>query len=223
MALSAALAMSSAWVAPASALSSDDLLSSVGGYVGLSSDLHIPVLATTPHGQELVTVGSTPFLGPTIFAADRAATDYQLVLYQDMSLHLEPRNSMGGVVKLAEGFDADVPRESSTGGVDVPYGYYIDELHPNPGFHDYCTSAPNYFTTPGLNADFRGACARHDMCMEDSLVLGLGVAGCNLDLWDDMTRVCMNVYKDDENYREPCLETADVYFTAVTLANIKKF
>ena len=54
--------------------------------------------------------------------------------------------------------------EEDRGGVEVPDGYIYN---PKLGsLHDYCTKSPDQFPAPGVNADFKGACAIHDMCYE---------------------------------------------------------
>ena len=52
--------------------------------------------------------------------------------------------------------------EEDRGGVEIPDGYIYN---PKLGsLHDYCTKSPDQFPAPGVNADFKGACAIHDMC-----------------------------------------------------------
>ncbi|QGU03245.1 hypothetical protein CKALI_12035 [Corynebacterium kalinowskii] len=218
----------SLWLAPAaqaepasSVETSADLLSSSGAGFGLSSDLRIPVTAFDPEGTVVpVLVGSSEYSGPTVFTQQGEPTKYFLELFQDGTLHLVARDQDGLAVKLAPDFTANTDRPSSTGTVPVPDDYVYDPFALHPGFHDYCTTSPNFYVTPELNADFRGACANHDMCMEDMLLFEYGYGWCNTALLLDIRDVCTSVYTGElERHRQGCLDTADVYYSAVTLAH----
>lgn len=94
--------------------------------------------------------------------------------------------------------------------VTVPSNYVY-----NPGLgslHDYCTSSPDEFPAPfAVNADFRGPCARHDLCygsMTDKKV-------CDANLWKDMVTNCKYYYSWRHPLRYECIKTANVYWGAV--------
>lgn len=157
---------------------------------------------------------------PVVRDADGNATNYRLVYFQDFRFHLVPRDPGDRFVSLAQGVFHDVDRNSSTGAVPIPEGYvYNLSVREHPGYHDYCTKAPNFFTTPELDADFRGACARHDMCMDAADQVSGGYGPCNDALLVDMNRVCTSVYEHEYTYYlEPCLLTAQLYHATVNVA-----
>ncbi|KZM69651.1 phospholipase A2 [Nocardia terpenica] len=120
------------------------------------------------------------------------------------------------------------PAKSSMGSVPVPPGYIYDpncEHTPNcqKARHDYCTNSPDQFPAPGTNADFSGACARHDMCYDEADRNHTGYGTCNDRLADDMRQVCADVYPHwYDPRRSSCDATAAVYWAAVTGAHIGK-
>ncbi|MEJ6014043.1 hypothetical protein WG936_09355 [Corynebacterium sp. H127] len=199
-------------------------LSYAGARAGLSSELRITATAEDALNNEVsVIVGSDPHNGPTVFTPDAEPTNHVLELYQDGTLRLVPRDQETTAVRLAPDFTADTGRPSSPGTVPIPDFYEYDPSALHPGLHDYCTFSPNYYVTPELNADFRGACANHDLCMEESLFYGLGYGWCNIALRKDMQAVCTSVYQNElEYHRQGCLDTADLYYSAVTLRHINR-
>ncbi|QIS11865.1 hypothetical protein [Nocardia arthritidis] len=78
--------------------------------------------------------------------------------------------------------------------------------------HDYCSGAPDQFPAPGANADFRGPCARHDMCLENGGTNNF----CNNQLFDQMLQNCKYAYGYVDPRFDTCSKTALVYWTAVT-------
>jgi hypothetical protein len=120
---------------------------------------------------------------------------------------IEPTyNAVGSTGAAAPTFGA-----MAVGVVTVPSNYVYN---PSLGWpHDYCTSAPDEFYTPwGPNADFRGPCARHDMCYE----AGSNRYGCDDRLWSDMVANCEYAYPPDWKLRTQCKNTAWIYWGAVT-------
>lgn len=221
-----------AWLAPiahadtvTSTETSVDLLSSTGAQIGLSSENKFPVTAMGPDGLPMdVAVGSSPYFGPVVFDDAGQITNWTLLLYQDGSIHVVPRGENGASIMLAMDFTQDNPdRPSSPGEVPIPEEYEYDPFALHPGLHDYCTASPNYYVTPELNADFRGACAGHDLCMERSQWFDYGYGWCNTALLLDLRAVCHSVYTGElEKHQQGCLDTADLYFAAVTLRHIKR-
>lgn len=100
--------------------------------------------------------------------------------------------------------------------VGVPSNYVYN---PSLGsLHDYCTKSPDeYPSAIGANADFRGPCARHDMCYGGGVTSKLT---CDNRLLADMRSNCEHYYTSifDPN-RAGCKATAEVYWAAVVIAN----
>lgn len=207
-----------------SAKSALESITELGAQLGLSSDQRIPFVAARPDGVlEHVELGSSPFFGPTIFTLDGAPTNWFAMLYQDGSIRLVPRNESPLALQLAPDLYQDNGRPASLGTVPIPADYVYNPAARKPGYHDYCTASPNLYVTPELNADFRGACARHDICMEDAEIGGYGIGWCNTELLLDMRDVCSSVYVGElEKHRQGCFDTADLYFSAVTLRHVTR-
>lgn len=98
--------------------------------------------------------------------------------------------------------------------VGVPKNYVYD---PDRGaLHDYCTRAPDEFPAPGAaNANFRGPCARHDLCYSSRT----SKFTCDNRLRDDMRTNCAYQYAWYNPLRRACYRTANVYWAAVVAAN----
>lgn len=98
--------------------------------------------------------------------------------------------------------------------VGVPSNYVY-----NPALgarHDYCTSSPDEFPNPvGSNANFRGPCARHDMCYDNS---SISKFTCDNRLLADMYENCEHEYSWYNPVRYTCFDTADVYWAIVVIA-----
>lgn len=97
--------------------------------------------------------------------------------------------------------------------VGIPSNYVYN---PSLGsLHDYCTSSPDEFPNPtGSNANFRGPCARHDLCYAGST----SEFTCDNRLLADMRSNCAYSYSWYNPTREACYRTADLSWTAVLLA-----
>ena len=104
--------------------------------------------------------------------------------------------------------------EEDRGGVEVPDGYIYN---PKLGsLHDYCTKSPDQFPAPGVNADFKGACAIHDMCYEKNDGNASGMRTCDSNFRNNLITVCENVYTSGVDLRrEKCIDVALVYYGAV--------
>lgn len=126
-----------------------------------------------------------------------------------------------GLIYSEVSTDADVAAASSaaaatslTGAfVSVPSNYVY-----NPALgslHDYCTNSPDEFPAPfGANADFRGPCARHDLCYAGST----SEFTCDNGLRSDMRTNCAYTYGSTNPNRYACYATADIYWAAVVIA-----
>jgi hypothetical protein len=108
--------------------------------------------------------------------------------------------------------DTSVSRLLDGDFVGVPDGYVYD---PSLGaLNDYCTSSPDEFPAPlADNADFRGPCARHDICYGS----GADQFGCDNALWSDMVTNCEFTYAWYNPLRGACIDTAGVYWAAVVV------
>ena len=97
--------------------------------------------------------------------------------------------------------------EEDRGGVEVPDGYIYN---PKLGsLHDYCTKSPDQFPAPGVNADFKGACAIHDMCYEKNDGNASGMRNCDSNFRNNLITVCENVYTSGvDPRREKCIDVA---------------
>ena len=104
--------------------------------------------------------------------------------------------------------------EEDRGGVEIPDGYIYN---PKLGsLHDYCTKSPDQFPAPGVNADFKGACAIHDMCYEKNDGNASGMRNCDSNFRNNLITVCENVYTSGVDLRrEKCIDVALVYYVAV--------
>jgi hypothetical protein len=94
--------------------------------------------------------------------------------------------------------------------VTVPSEYVYD---PKLGvLHDYCTHAPDEFPAPkAANADFRGPCARHDLCYAGSD----SRKTCDKALRRNLFRNCNHYYGRYNPLRAACKATALIYWAAV--------
>ena len=87
--------------------------------------------------------------------------------------------------------------------IQVPAGYVYD---PSLGsLHDYCTDSPDGWGS----ADFRGPCARHDMCYEAP---GDHKSACDAELRDGITNNCVAAYPD---HPDACTAAGYTYWAAV--------
>ncbi|AGT06264.1 putative secreted protein [Corynebacterium glutamicum MB001] len=117
--------------------------------------------------------------------------------------------------------------QASFGGVTIPshYDYWgcLDKSdRPDPdayGRHDYCTLSPDSYGPLGKKAEFSGACARHDLCMDAVDANGTGYAPCHPAFYTWMSTVCTTNYAEDANFKKGCVNTAKAYYKAVQLKN----
>lgn len=120
-------------------------------------------------------------------------------------------------------FDIIYNEVGSTGSVGTalvttPSNYvYNPSLQPT-SWHDYCTNSPDEFPNPaGANADFKGPCSRHDMCIQYRWA---SHQTCNNWLFNDMVENCQYWYSWYNPTRTACMNTAGVYWTIVTAATV---
>lgn len=90
--------------------------------------------------------------------------------------------------------------------VGIPSNYVYN---PRLGsLHDYCTSSPDSY----LAANFRGPCARHDMCYQAHTA---GKLTCDNRLRTDLRSNCADAYAWYNPLRASCYNVANVYWAAV--------
>lgn len=109
-------------------------------------------------------------------------------------------------------------RRASVAFVGIPSNYVY-----NPALgalHDYCTSSPDSY----LKADFRGPCARHDLCFAAAATKSgwdkiVAKQNCNNALYSNLVENCDTAYAAGTLGRSSCRSVAKVYWTAVTAVN----
>lgn len=103
------------------------------------------------------------------------------------------------------------PAEAAPGAghVSIPSGYKYNLNHPRRSLHDYCTKSPDAF----FAANFRGPCARHDMCFEAAKKTR---QKCNNEFWSHLNQECTHAFAWYNPLRGQCYNVRDVYWVAVT-------
>jgi hypothetical protein len=98
--------------------------------------------------------------------------------------------------------------------ITIPSNYVYNTSGANVTLHDYCSYSPDEFPAPGANANFRGACARHDMCYQYHQKSQLS---CDNTLGTQLDQECTYQYGSLDPRRGACRTTADVYWAAVVI------
>jgi hypothetical protein len=116
----------------------------------------------------------------------------------------------GAIAQTESGLGASAEK----GYVSVPLHYIY---RPSLGWHhDYCSLAPDEYPNPyGVNASFRGPCARHDLCYMGRTI---SKYACDVYLLRDMNSNCDYYYSAANPIRYSCRTTALVYHAAVVTA-----
>ncbi|SFG20218.1 hypothetical protein SAMN05660282_00260 [Corynebacterium spheniscorum] len=105
------------------------------------------------------------------------------------------------------------------GGISIPahYDYWACQSgykhREHYARHDFCTKSPDAVFLGGTKANFRGACARHDLCMDASPGK---YGGCNRKLHEDMETICTDRYAAYDVARYKCRDLRDTYWVVVT-------
>jgi hypothetical protein len=108
-----------------------------------------------------------------------------------------------------------VPQAASCCHITIPSNYvYNPSTTHQRTLHDYCSHSPDEFPAPGTNANFRGACARHDMCYQYHQKTQ---HGCDNQLGTQLAQECTYTYAWYDPRRPACVDTAGVYWLAVTI------
>lgn len=105
--------------------------------------------------------------------------------------------------------------------ITIPGNYvYNPNTNYQRSLHDYCTSSPDEFPAPGTNANFRGPCARHDMCYQ---YRQQSRGRCDSQLFRHLEQECTYTYGAWDPRREGCTATAEIYYAAVRLNTLWPF
>ncbi|MFF8725409.1 hypothetical protein ACF073_02815 [Streptomyces sp. NPDC015171] len=103
----------------------------------------------------------------------------------------------------------DVIVAASSGKVTVPSNYVYK---PSMGtLHDYCTSAPEFWS----DADFRGPCARHDMCYAKP---GDHKKSCDAAFFKNLYQNCRYAFGSFNPLRYECFTVSATYYDVVIAA-----
>lgn len=118
---------------------------------------------------------------------------------------------------------SECPLPNSTspdyGGISIPghYDYWACQSgyrhREHYARHDFCTKSPDAVLLGGTKANFRGARARHDLCMDASPGK---YGGCNRQLYDDMETICTDRYAAYDPSRYRCRDLRNTYWVFVT-------
>lgn len=93
--------------------------------------------------------------------------------------------------------------------VTVPSRYcYNPDAKKQKTLHDFCTKSPDKWG----KADFRGPCARHDLCIMDKKTKR---STCDSNFRGSLYSECKKVYGAVNPLRYECLRTASVYWAVV--------
>lgn len=158
--------------------------------------------------QEIHTAGTSTYLGKEV--------SNLLISSLTRRLGVLPPSSSAADTNVSQLASQERP---NNGGVSIPpYPQYIY----NPdlgGLNDYCTWSPDIFKSAlAEDADFAGACARHDICYRNLNNTGgtsAQYANCNRQFKDNLLTVCRNVYANHATVRQTCITTARTYYEAV--------
>ena len=95
-----------------------------------------------------------------------------------------------------------------SGKVVVPWSYCYDPTTSNHrAWHDYCTKSPDSWGS----ADFRGPCARHDMCLQ----AGHSHGTCDGPLLNNLKTNCKHSYSWYNPSRYKCEAVAYSYYVVI--------
>lgn len=105
-----------------------------------------------------------------------------------------------------------------SGKVVVPTSYCYDpSTTTHTAWHDYCTHSPDqYSALPGGyggTADFRGPCARHDMCLQ----AGYSHSTCDGPLLNNLKTNCKQRFGTFDPRRYDCEQVAYQYYLAIKI------
>ena len=103
-----------------------------------------------------------------------------------------------------------LPAAASNAHVTVPSNYVYNPDGPHKTLHDYCSYSPDSYGS----ANFRGPCARHDMCIQYAQKAR---SGCDSDLFSNMKQECRYAYGFPYVTRGKCYAVAATYYAVVSV------
>lgn len=99
--------------------------------------------------------------------------------------------------------------------VTIPKRYvYHPHRGPQKTLHDYCTKSPDSY----LKADFRGPCARHDLCYQNHGKNRVTKSVCDARLYKNLRKNCAYAYPGwtGAPTRYTCYGVASTYYDVVS-------
>lgn len=176
------------------------------------TDTGVEVTTAEPAGEGELLV---PIFSPAGLDVDDTASKQmlaELVLGNGTAEAPDTAETAGAPPSLAPYAEAIERPEQVT----VPSDYIYDPDHEQKALHDYCTWSPDAWG----KADFRGPCARHDMCIEVDLDLPRPERKerrkiCDSTFLDHLVQNCDYGYYDAGVKRRGCRVIAGHYYVAV--------
>lgn len=177
-----------------------------------ATDTGVEVTTAEPAGEGELLV---PIFSPAGLDVDDTASKQmlaELVLGNGTAEAPDTAETAGAPPSLAPYAEAIERPEQVT----VPSDYIYDPDHEQKALHDYCTWSPDAWG----KADFRGPCARHDMCIEVDLGLPRPERKerrkiCDSTFLDHLVQNCDYGYYDAGVKRRGCRVIAGHYYVAV--------
>lgn len=106
----------------------------------------------------------------------------------------------------------------------IPSNYVYNLNHSQKTLHDFCSYSQDLwgedatlFNQTNRVGDYRGPCARHDMCYDRIPEYDLRVVTCDPSLRQELKTVCKNAYGDGRTYAN-CWSTAEGMYQVVKTA-----
>lgn len=110
----------------------------------------------------------------------------------------------------------------------IPSNYVYNLSHPQRTLHDFCSYSQDLwgedailFNPSNRVADYRGPCARHDMCYDRISEYDLRVVTCDPSLRQELKTVCREAYGTSLS-RANCWSTAEGMYQVVKYVQEKK-
>ena len=104
----------------------------------------------------------------------------------------------------------------------IPDTYVYDTSHKQKTLHDFCSYSRDLWGDSSMGnstdtiADFRGPCAKHDMCYDRVNEYETRVVTCDPKLHQDLLQSCNSTYSErDKATNRGCIATADYMYAAV--------
>ncbi|KAI8799939.1 hypothetical protein BJ742DRAFT_882514 [Cladochytrium replicatum] len=121
-----------------------------------------------------------------------------------------------GLIAQFSSVDANPVLERRGCHITIPSNYVYDTSRGT--LHDYCTKSPDTWG----NVDFRGGCARHDLCFSKLGGSAVGEQKCNDQLLKDLKAECECDFGSLNPKRYACVAIAGSYHLIVSAATSYK-